>query len=95
MANKVFERAGGNPCQADFRWNFVALTSLGAIYCGAGGDPATDTDPDQDQFCSFWTEAWNKPDIPSGLKECADIWLEYFGDTHSDLPSECDSSESF
>ena len=90
MAKKVFERAGGDPCQ-DIRCSFLGLTAIGYGYCHAGGDPASNTEPDQDQFCSFWTETWNVTE--PHCKACADELLEYFGAVESGLPSECDSSE--
>ena len=92
MAKKVFERAGGDPCE-DMRCSLLGLTTIGYGYCKAGGDPASNTEPDQEQFCSFWIEQWNDPDIPPGCKECANELLEYFGAVESGLPSECDSSE--
>merc|ERR1711884_114511 len=94
MAKKVFERAGGDPCQ-DIRCSFLGLTAIGYGYCHAGGDPATDTEPDHDKFCSFWTKHILDANLPPGCKECAAELLEYFGAVESGLPSECDSSESF
>ena len=92
MAKRVFARAGGDPCQdkggADC--SFPVLITIGYGYCTAGGDPASNTEPDQDQFCSFWTKI-NFGDC----EECAEELLEYFGDIESGLPSECDSSEVF
>ena len=92
MAKKVFARAGGDPCmkKGGPGCTFSALTAIGYGYCHAGGDPASDTEPDQDKFCSFWTK------INFGrCEECAEELLEYFGDIESGLPSECDSSEVF
>ena len=89
MAKKVFERAGGDPCE-DMRCTFLGLSLIGYGYCHAGGDPASNTEPDQDKFCSFWTKI-NFGDC----EECAEELLEYFGDIESGLPSECDSSEVF
>ena len=94
MAKKVFERAGGDPCQ-DIRCSFLGLTAIGYGYCHAGGDPASNTEPDQDKFCSFWTKHILDANLPPGCKECAAELLEYFGAVESGLPSECDSSESF
>ena len=89
MAKKVFERAGGDPCidKGGIKCSFTALTMIGFGYCAAGGDPASNTKPDQDQFCTFWSA------IDFGdCEECAEELLEYFGATSSGLPSECDSS---
>ena len=90
MAKKVFERAGGDSCE-DMRCTFLGLSLIGYGYCHAGGDPASNTEPDQDQFCSFWTEIWNER--YKECKECAAELLEYFGAVESGLPPECDSSE--
>ena len=90
MAKKVFERAGGDPCidKGGIKCSFTALTMIGFGYCAAGGDPASNTKPDQDQFCTFWSA------IDFGdCEECAEELLEYFGATSSGLPSECDASE--
>ena len=94
MAKKVFARAGGDPClkKGGPGCTFSALTAIGYGYCHAGGDPASNTEPDQDKFCSFWTKALNEPDA-ADCKECANALLEYFGAIESGLPSECDSSE--
>ena len=93
MAKKVFARAGGDPCldKGGPGCSFSALTAIGYGYCHAGGDPAANTEPDQDKFCSFWTEIWNER--YKECKECAAELLEYFGAVESGLPPECDSSE--
>ena len=94
MAKKVYARAGGDPCidKGGIKCSFTALTMIGFGYCHARGDPASNTEPDQDKFCSFWTKALNEPDA-ADCKECANALLEYFGSIESGLPSECDSSE--
>ena len=92
MAKRVFARAGGDPCQdkggADC--SFPVLITIGYGYCTAGGDPASNTEPDQDQFCSYWTK--EEEDF-GDCQACADAMLEFFGAIESGLPSVCDSSE--
>ena len=85
---KLIIKAAGGKISDGGSWKLLigTVVMIGFGYCAAGGDPASNTKPDQDKFCSFWTG------IDFGdCEECAEELLEYFGATSSGLPSECDS----